>query len=85
MKSAHKAAIMENDESVNCPPCEGLAKVRRSDLLALPAGNNFREELEVTRLAERDQAGRRLQPGEFGREVHKWNPTLPLWRRSPKE
>lgn len=81
---------MESDEFVRCPLCDGLAKVWRSDLVALLTGNNLREKLgknmaEVTRLAARDQAGRRLQPGEFEREVHNWNPTLPLWRRSPKE
>jgi hypothetical protein len=90
MKPAHKAAIMENNDFVNCPLCEGLAKVRRSDVVALLAENNLRDKLEknmaeVTRLAEKDQAERRLQPGEFGREVHNWNPTLSLWRRSPKE
>jgi hypothetical protein len=81
---------MEDDEFVKCPLCDGLATVRRSDAIALLAGNNLREKLEknmaeFTRLAEQDQAVRRLQPGEFGKEVHNWNPTLPLWRRSPKE
>jgi hypothetical protein len=90
MKPAHKAAIMENNDIVNCPLCEGLAKMRRSHLVALLAGNNLRDKLEmnmaeVTQPAEKDQPGRRLQPGEFGREVHNWNPTLSLWRRSPKE
>ena len=81
---------MENDEFIKCPLCDGLAKLKRSDLIALLAGPNLGEKLEKnmaenTPLAEGNQAVRRLQPGEFGREVHKWNPTLPLWRRSPKE
>jgi hypothetical protein len=81
---------MENDEFIKCPLCDGLAKLKRSDLIALLAGPNLREKLEKnmaenTPLAEGNQAVRRLQPGEFGKEVHNWNPTLPLWRRSPKE
>jgi hypothetical protein len=89
MKSAHKAATMESDEFVKCPLCDGLARVWRSDLIALLTGKNLREKLQKNMaqfapLAEADQAGRRL-PGEFGKEVHNWNPSLPLWRRSLKE
>jgi hypothetical protein len=81
---------MENNEFVKCPLCDGNAKVRRSDLPALLAGNILREKLEenmaeFTRPAEGHQARRKLQTGEFEQEVHNWNPTLPLWRRSPKE
>jgi len=25
------------------------------------------------------------KPRDFQKEVHTWNPTLPMWRRSPKE
>ena len=90
MKAAHKAAIMENDEFVKCPLCEGHAQVRRSDLLALLTGKNLREKLEkniaeFTLLAEGDQEMRRPKPGEFENQVHHWNPNLPLWNRSPKE
>ena len=90
MESAHKAAIMENDEFVKCPLCEGLAKMRRSDLLALLSEKNLREKLskntaEFTLLARGDQQMHRPKPGEFANEVHHWNPNLPLWNRSPKE
>jgi len=69
---------------------EGRAKVRRSDLLALLAGKNLREELEKKTaefqlLAKGDHEMRRPIPGEFGNKVHHWNPNLPLWNRSPKE
>ena len=81
---------MESDELVRCPLCDGLAKVWRSDLIALLTGKSLREKLQkkmavFTPPAEADQAGRRLHPGEFEREVHNWNPTLSLWRRSLKE
>jgi len=81
---------MENDEFVKCPLCDGHARVRRSELPALLAGNILREKLEenmvgITRPAKGDQGTHRPQPGEFEKEVHNWNPTLPLWRRSPKE
>ena len=37
---------MENDEFVKCPLCDGHARVRRSELPALLAGNILREKLE---------------------------------------
>jgi hypothetical protein len=88
-KSAHQAAIMESDEFVRCPLCDGLAKVWRSDLIALLTGKNLREKLQKNMAefippAEADQAARRL-PGEFAKEVHNWDPSLPLWCRSLKE
>jgi hypothetical protein len=80
---------MENDEFVKYPLCEGIAKVRRSDLLALLKGKKLGEKLkrntvEFTLLAKGDQESR-PNPGEFGNEVHHWNPDHPLWNRSPKE
>ena len=81
---------MENDEFVKCPLCDGHARVRRSELPALLAGNILREKreesmAEFTLPAKGNQVTRRMQPGEFEKEVHNWNPTLPLWRRSLKE
>lgn len=81
---------MEGDDFVKCPLCDGLAKVRKSDVIALLAEKNLRERLEknmseFTPHAEGEQAVRKLQRLEFKKEVHNWNPTLPLWRRSPKE
>lgn len=66
MKSAHKVAVMENDEFVRCPLSDGLAKVRRADLIALLAEANLREKLkrnmaEFASFAAGDQAGRRLR------------------------
>jgi hypothetical protein len=80
---------MESDEFVRCPLCDGLAKLWRSDLIALLTGKNLREKLQNNMAgfmpsAETDQAARRL-PGEFEKEVHNWDPNVPLWRRSLKE
>jgi len=86
----HEAAVMESDELVKCPVCDGHASVRRSDLTALLTGANLREKLEkniaeFTPIAEADRTAHKLQPIEFKKEVHNWNPALPIWRRSPKE
>jgi hypothetical protein len=64
---------MESDEFVRCPLCDGLAKLWRSDLIALLTGKNLREKLQKNMAeflppAEADQAARRL-PGEFEKEV----------------
>jgi hypothetical protein len=74
---------MENDEFVKCPLCDGLAKMRRTELQALLTGNNLREKLEKN--APEFAPMHRPKPGEFGNGVHHWNPNLPLWNRSPKE
>jgi len=37
---------MESDEFVRCPLCDGLAKVWRSDLIALLTEKNLREKLQ---------------------------------------
>ena len=80
---------METDDYVKCPLCHGMARMRRSELLALLRAEDFREKLEgnivhtsATEAAE-DAAGPR--PGEFAQKVHDWNSNLTLWRRSAKE
>jgi hypothetical protein len=79
---------METDDYVKCPLCHGMARMRRSDLLALLRAEDFREKLEgnIVQLPSATEAAESAagpRPGEFAQKVHDWNATL--WRRSAKE
>jgi hypothetical protein len=89
-ESRAKAAIMENDDFVTCPLCNGLSQMRRSELLASLRAQDLREKLEghidqLTPVTEVVQTAPGPGPGEFAQEVHHWNAERTLWRRSAKE
>ncbi len=83
---------MVNDDVVKCPLCGGFTHIEKPDLLAALKEPRIREQIE-TYIAEllkspveelsgvgATQAGR-----DFQKDVHTWNPCVPMWRRSPKE
>jgi len=81
---------MADHEMLTCPLCQGQAKVSRSDLIGLLTDRNLRERVEKylveltgtqPELAAADVKG----PRNFEKEVHSWNPQMPMWNRSPKE
>jgi hypothetical protein len=84
-------ADMVNDDVVKCPLCGGFTHIERPDLLAALKEPRIREQLEkyITELLKSpveelsgvgaSQAGR-----DFQKDVHSWNPCVPMWRR-PKE
>jgi len=83
---------MINDDVVKCPLCGGFSHVESPELLAALREPRLREQIEhyiaqmlkspVEGLApvSATQAGR-----DFQKDVHSWNPCVPMWRRSPKE
>ena len=83
---------MINDDVVKCPLCGGFTHVEKSDLLAALKEPRLREQieqyialllkspLEDMASVSATQAGR-----DFQKDVHSWNPCVPMWRRSPKE
>jgi len=83
---------MINDDVVKCPLCGGFTHIEKSDLLAALKEPRVREQVEkyiaellkspVDELStvSATQSGRDLQ-----KDVHGWNPCVPMWRRSPKE
>ena len=83
---------MLNDDVVKCPLCGGFTRVEKPELLAALNDSNIRLQIEnyVAKLLGSPSgafagvtAG---QPGsDFNKEVHNWNPSVPGWRRSPKE
>jgi hypothetical protein len=81
---------MANDAFITCPLCHGHSEVRRSELIALLTDRSLPEQAQKY-LAELLDAEANLTgvsangPRDFEKDVHSWNPQLPMWRRSPKE
>ncbi len=84
---------MVNDDLVKCPLCGGFTHIDKPELRAAMNDPNIRQRVE-NYVAELLQSG----PGEveavaagplrnrdFNKDVHDWNPNVPVWRRSPKE
>jgi len=86
---------MRDEDLLKCPLLRGLDAMHRAQLIGLLNDSNVREKLEEC-LGERErtkEATERLvtvgaspaEPQNFEKEVHGWNPAVPLWRRSSKE
>ena len=79
---------MAEISKVRCPLCEGQGELLRSEIAERFSNPELRKRLDA-RIAEilEDStvafAGPKAR--DFQKEVHGWNPTLPMWRRSPKE
>jgi hypothetical protein len=85
---------MRDEEFLKCPLIEGLDGMHRAELLGLIENSTVREKLEkcVSHLAQATTEAQesfgnpeKQQPMDFKKEVHTWNPTQPIWRRSSKE
>jgi hypothetical protein len=85
----------DNHKILVCPLCSGHGGVRQSELSDLFTGDGLRtrisrclagndpalpEEGELVAAGAHETGGR-----DFQKDVHSWNPQLPIWRRSPKE
>jgi hypothetical protein len=80
--------MVEQTNKVKCPLCEGRGELLLSEISERFTNHELRARLDA-RIAEILEAGEMAGVGpkvrNFEREVHTWNPTLPMWRRSPKE
>jgi hypothetical protein len=83
---------MVNDDVVKCPLCGGFTHVEKPDLLAALKEPRIREQIEIyiaellkSPVEELSSVGATQTGGDFQKEVHSWNPCVPMWRRSPKE
>jgi hypothetical protein len=88
--------MAENDHVLQCPVCQGHGQLKRSEILALLSDADFKKHLDVylaelrrpTEDCEEETAhvvSVESKAREFGQAVHRWNPQLPIWERSPKE
>ena len=82
---------MVNDDLVKCPLCGGFTHVQKPELLAALQDPKMRQQIEnfaADLLQAYDELAvvgeQRPQSKDFHKDVHSWNPNLPVWRRSPK-
>jgi hypothetical protein len=84
-----RVSLMPETYKVKCPLCEGHGELSHLEI-ALFTTPELRKRLDA-RIAEILEgevvlAGATTAPARnFEKEVHTWNPQLPMWRRSPKE
>ena len=79
---------MTDNLKVNCPLCAGQGELTSTELASKLTTPELRKRLdvqiaEILETVELTGAGSRTR--NFEKEVHEWNPQLPMWRRSPKE
>jgi len=83
---------MVNDDVVKCPLCGGFTHIDKPELLAALRDPDIRRQVESYVAELLRSPGEFAQVGtasvknrDFHKDVHKWNPNVPVWRRSPKE
>ncbi len=83
---------MVNDDVVKCPLCGGFTHIEKPDLRAALGNPLLREQVElfIARLLKSPvddlaAVGATETGRDFQKDVHSWNPCVPMWRRSPKE
>jgi hypothetical protein len=83
---------MVNDDVVKCPLCGGFSHIENPALLEALHNPRLREQVEkfITELLkspveELSSVGAIQGATDFQKNVHSWNPCVPMWKRSPKE
>ena len=84
---------MVKDDLVKCPLCGGFTHIEEPKLLASLHDPKIREQVEsyIVELLRSPSgeltgvASGRPEGRNFDKDVHNWNPNIPVWRRSPKE
>lgn len=87
--------MAEIDEVVKCPLCGGHGEVRVPEVLQLLRDQTLDSKIERGLSGNAEPAGEPAElstvaatssePRNFQKDVHCWNPQLPMWQRSPKE
>ncbi len=80
--------MADQTEKFKCPLCEGRGEVLRSEIADQFTNPELRKRLDgriAEVLAASETAGVGPKVRSFEKEVHSWNPTLPMWLRSAKE
>jgi DNA gyrase/topoisomerase IV subunit B len=82
--------MSEQTKKVTCPLCEGQGELMPAQIVETFLTPELRKRLDarITEIAEISGLAPVVAGGkvlDFQKEVHTWNPALPIWRRSPKE
>jgi hypothetical protein len=84
---------MVNDDVVKCPLCGGFTHIEKTDLREALKNPRLREQVELyiaellkSPVEDLTTVGATQAAGhDFQKDVHSWNPCVPMWKRSPKE
>jgi hypothetical protein len=79
--------IVEAATKVKCPLCEGQGELTRPEIVERFRNKELlaRIDARISEILEDSTALAASGVRDFHKEVHQWNPALPIWRRSPKE
>jgi hypothetical protein len=86
--------MTNSQDLVKCPLCEGHGEIRRAKLVERLSDGKLKSNVDSAlgklvqseeELAAATAVGRANEFRDFQKDVHSWNPQLPMWRRSPKE
>ena len=85
--------MTDHRDRLQCPLCAGLGEVRSSRLVEFFSDPQLQNKIQAyltdASAAAEDTAELvavgESKPRDFQKDLHTWNPTLPMWRRSPKE
>ena len=64
--------MAESNNTVKCPLCEGRGELLWTEMVEKTTNPELRKRIEG-------------KVRDFEKDVHTWNPALPIWQRSPKE
>ncbi len=83
---------MVNDDVVKCPLCGGFTHIEKTELREVLKNPRLRERVELyiaellkSPVEELTTVGASQAARDFQKDVHSWNPCVPMWNRSPKE
>ena len=83
---------MVNDDVVKCPLCGGFTHIEKAEVLEALRNPRLREQIEKyiaellqSPVEELSTVASAQARRDFQKDVHNWNPCVPMWRRSPKE
>jgi hypothetical protein len=82
--------MLEEMTKVKCPVCEGEGELSPATIVEKFVNPDLRARLnarieEITENYRSETTATKTKVLNFQKEVHNWNPALPIWRRSPKE
>ena len=83
---------MVKHDLVKCPLCSGFTHIEKPELREALKNPRLREQIEQyivellkSPVEELTNVGATQAGRDFQKDVHSWNPCVPMWRRSPKE
>jgi hypothetical protein len=82
--------MTDHRDRLKCPLCEGHGEVRRSQLIDVFSDPGLKNKVEryLSMVVPSEPglvAGTPTSKRDFQKDVHNWNPQVPMWTRSPKE